>query len=440
MLDAPQNTTYNLFNSSHNPLDILKQTDSPLCRALHQHARWGNTKEVAQLIEAYPALIKATDELGNTALHWAFKYTHINTIKKLIALGANINAQLADKKTPLHLAALQSNTELLMLLLSHRADVTIRDEEGNTALHAAVSVGFSEGVTLLIKANSDINSHNNYYGNTPLHLAMIAAVWNSKHIRLVDLLVKHGADPTLKNLFHLTPAKHAALLKQNVLPPTGLKKALHTFFKKEIPIPKGEKGMTPVHLYIQAGDFKAALKWIEYDPELIHDKDYDDNTPLHAAAKYNSSREAFKKLIDLGGDINAPNEHGDTPLHCAIQTNNEGAINVLIEIAQKNPTLIHLNHRNKMGLSPFHEAVRHNYIYTAELLIACGVNLNTKDQHGNTPLHDVIAFSNWDPTFKNTAVFLLKYGAKNGLKNDAGNTPQAHAEQLAQYYCARPSL
>ena len=55
----------------------------------------------------------------------------------------------------MHLAALFGQTAAVELLLSRKADVSLRDNEGNTALHMAVFLGHTEAVRALLAHAAD---------------------------------------------------------------------------------------------------------------------------------------------------------------------------------------------------------------------------------------------------------------------------------------------
>src|SRR5688572_23199519 len=59
---------------------------------------------------------------GMTALHWAAQHDDLETAKLLVAGGANVKAENRYGVTPLTLACMNGNTELVELLLASGAD------------------------------------------------------------------------------------------------------------------------------------------------------------------------------------------------------------------------------------------------------------------------------------------------------------------------------
>ena len=109
--------------------------------------------------------------------------------------------EAANSKWSLHLAArFISPVYKILIAKCKRYLLTDPDQDGNTPLHGAASSGHSSMLRDLIKklkghslCCNEVNK-TNHSGNTPLHLA-----FQFDHPEIVDLLVKEGADLTIKN-------------------------------------------------------------------------------------------------------------------------------------------------------------------------------------------------------------------------------------------------
>ena len=78
-------------------------------------------------------------------------------------------------------------------LIASGCDINEKDESGRTALYHAVACENEEMARLLIESGADVNSVNDF-GQSPL---MVAA--HNNNLNCVKLLLEHGADVNLKD-------------------------------------------------------------------------------------------------------------------------------------------------------------------------------------------------------------------------------------------------
>ena len=101
--------------------------------------------------------INTTNTDKMTPLHWAANYNNADTIRELIAHGANIEAEDGDGYTPLHTAAVRNHPESAKVLLEAHANIEARDDYGMTPLHKAACNGADEVVLLLLDHGVDVS-------------------------------------------------------------------------------------------------------------------------------------------------------------------------------------------------------------------------------------------------------------------------------------------
>eukprot|EP00050_Salpingoeca_kvevrii_P000799 m.156184 g.156184 ORF g.156184 m.156184 type:complete len:153 (+) comp10214_c0_seq2:131-589(+) len=102
--------------------------------------------------------VNAADSDQRTALYWAVQQQHVASSKLLLAAGATPNVQCVLAFTPLQLACIQGNLELVSALLAADADVTVPGKMGFTALHEAIQRGQREAAAMLIDHGAPIDA------------------------------------------------------------------------------------------------------------------------------------------------------------------------------------------------------------------------------------------------------------------------------------------
>lgn len=190
------------------------------------------------------------------------------------------NASYSSGGSALHKA---DEYETAKLLLAHGAAVSaINTQTGETSLHRAVVDGSLKLVKLLVEHGADLTARDND-GRTPLHFAG----WQRPEI--ARFLISHGASPGATNAWGGTPLHEAAMFRAEDV--------------AEVLISAG----CPVN--------KDSAKL---------------GTALHIAAEYGRPVVA-RVLLEAGASVNARRQGGDTPLHLAVRKNNKDVIRLLVE-------------------------------------------------------------------------------------------------------------
>jgi len=102
--------------------------------------------------------VNARGELGDTPLHDAAAYGHVDVARLLVERGADVNARSNDGWTPLHVAAYKGYLDVARLLVESGADVDARDGVGRTPLDLARERGHWGVVGLLEEGARQVRS------------------------------------------------------------------------------------------------------------------------------------------------------------------------------------------------------------------------------------------------------------------------------------------
>ena len=137
--------------------------------------------------------------------HYAASEGHVECIRELARLGADLNKQSGhDCSTPLFVAARLGRTEAVCALVELGADISGVDSNGFTPLSWAAHSGRVEVVSALVKIGADVNKASAIDGGTPISYA--AASGNHDIVRALVCL---GADPSAAGHQDLPPLLRA---------------------------------------------------------------------------------------------------------------------------------------------------------------------------------------------------------------------------------------
>ena len=141
------------------------------------------------------------DEHGLTGLLIAIREPSPRVVQVLLASPqTNVELRNGNDESPLMLAAIKGQMDLVKQLIARDADI---NKPGWTALHYAASSGQVEIMKLLLDKYAFIDAQSPN-GTTPL---MMAAMYGSPDS--VKLLLDEGADPLMKNQQNMTATDFA---------------------------------------------------------------------------------------------------------------------------------------------------------------------------------------------------------------------------------------
>jgi len=144
---------------------------------------------VVRILQEVGVEIDSEDERQTVSnLHRAVA---LNQSGQLKAYAKDVNAKAVHGITPLHLATLLGDAEIVAELLALGADSTLRTESeaADTALHLACRLNLTDIASQLLKTSSVTEQEIPAVDGTALHLAV-----KRNSLALVELLVESGFD------------------------------------------------------------------------------------------------------------------------------------------------------------------------------------------------------------------------------------------------------
>ena len=186
------------------------------------------------------------------------------------------------------------------------------------------------------EALSEINDKNSIKW-TALHIACRnSAKGQFSTNEMVEFLLKHGADPNVKDNYGYTPLHHASWYSNSE---SSLETVESLLRNGADPNAKDICGWTPLHWTSKYSNKLSSLETVEF---LIRNGANPNAstiigcTPLHLASDYSnrySSLTTVELLLRIGADPNVSDKNGLTPLHFAYASiySNEEAVKLLLQ-------------------------------------------------------------------------------------------------------------
>ena len=313
--------------------------------ALMTAARTGNAGVAAALL-AHGADVNVREATeGQTALMWAASQRHSGVVRELLEAGADVHVRSRVRSvatassprtgaaegvsvideggfTPLLFAARQGDLASARLLAAAGADVNDTPPSGTSALVVAAHSGHGELAAWLLEKGADPNAAK--AGYTALHAAILRG-----DADLASALLARGADPDARlengspharygkfyalemRLTGATPfflaAKYAEadIMRQLAAAGADTTQGLEGV----MPLMAAAGMLTPG--FIQAGNDRRGRAIDTAEMELALSQNPDQRSFM------NSGIDAVKAAVELGADVNAANDDGDTALHLA---------------------------------------------------------------------------------------------------------------------------
>uniref|UniRef100_A0A669QF00 Nuclear factor NF-kappa-B p105 subunit n=1 Tax=Phasianus colchicus TaxID=9054 RepID=A0A669QF00_PHACC len=258
------------------------------CNALFDYAVTG---DVRMLLAVQRHLTAVQDDNGDNVLHLSIIHLHRELVKNLLEVMPDmnynniINMRNDLYQTPLHLAVITKQAEVVEDLLKAGANVNLLDRHGNSVLHLAAAEGDDKILSLLLKhqkASSMIDLFNGE-GLSAVHMVVIA---NS--LSCLKLLIAAGVNVNAQEQKSGRTALHLAVEEENI-PLAGC-----LLLEGDADVDSTTyDGTTPLHIAAGRGFTKlaAVLKAAGADPHI----------------------ENFEPLFDVEEDVKDDDDEGIVP-------------------------------------------------------------------------------------------------------------------------------
>lgn len=420
-------------------------------RVALMYAVMGNHQEAVETLLRAGARPDATDSHNRTPLHFAAYKGHLGCIKAILhaveskgitnceGQGGVWLAQDVKGVTPLHHAAIHSNSKCLQVLLKYAAPGTLdtEDHKKRTPLLWAAAYGSEENVRLLIKHGAN-NLMPDQEGKTPLHWAAMSKAEGAKYC--VRTLIAAAPSSINWQDFDGITALHLAVAEAredtvdgilgvqrcNVdLTDNHFRTALHWACSRGLTTIVGKLlergahlgavdvyGATPLHYAAQL-NHADTVELLVRRPCVRDDPTKEGHTALLWAAARRADT-ALTVMVRHGASLTQDDPRGCTALHIAAGAGHVSTVRVLLRLrappdvcAKDGRTpLLHaaqaghaqivkilakegasLDHRDNEGQCALHHAVLNGHLYLAQILIRAGTSVNVQDYSGRTPLH-----------------------------------------------------
>jgi ankyrin repeat protein len=345
-----------LLKAGADPNTVLPGTETVLMTA----ARTGKVEAVKALL-SHGAVVDAKESKhGQTAVMWAAAEGNVEAVEVLIKAGADFRARLDSGFTPFLFAVREGRIGVVRALLKAgvSANETVQTKrnagrrpgnagsppaDGTSALVLAVANGHFELAANLLDAGADPNAA--AQGWTALHnISWVRKAGGGDN----DPAPEGSGNMTSLELVKKLAAKGANLNARMTRKVSVGLTSLNTM------------GATPFFLAARTADAELmrTLAALGADPLLTN---ADNSTPLMAAAGLGTRSpgedagtesevvEAMQVALDLGVDLNAVDNNGETAMHGAAYKNLPAAVQFL---ADKGAKIEIWNRKNKFGWTP----------------------------------------------------------------------------------------
>ncbi|KAK3404679.1 hypothetical protein EUGRSUZ_K00987 [Eucalyptus grandis] len=265
---------------------------------------------------------------------------------------------------------------------------------GNSMLHVAASCGREDVMELILFHYPYLVTRKNSSEDTPLHVAIRHQMLNatSKLMRQRrDSEIIYWKNKDNKSPVYLAVEKYEL---SNSKDRKGVQWEIFQLLLRESARDEAYavkiQGMSPILAAIKKMNIDLLKEIIDGLPKLLHVRDEDGGTPMHAAASVGNYKAIGLLLEKCPYLALQTDNNGSYPIHIASEAGNFSAFRRLLKDTW--PDLAEI--KNKKGQNILHVAGTSRYFFPAYYILKQHIESdiieklgNSKDVDGNTPLH-----------------------------------------------------
>ncbi len=373
-----------LNNGTLSPNAQDNERDTPL----HITMRTGATQAMTMLLEA-----RADDTICNAdhtpplSLLLRSQDDCTEQLTAFLKYPVHINVRGGNGDTALHTIAELDKVEALELIwpaiTKEKSELFPQNANGRTPLHIVASqlshrtldLMISKAIQFGMKSNDVVHLLDDHF-NTPLHTAV-----EHNHKTAVEVLLKHGASPTVLN-GDTPPACHLACQQDRM----DIVVAMVKHCGAEILASRDGCEATPLHYCTRSVCDELFSFVVTSGEDVINSVDSDGNTPLHKAVTQGGAWRA-EYLISKGADPLIMNKNGYNPFHLSLRYSQREVFRVFMASPHSHTLCATPDIR---GDFPIHLAIKHKFTMPTPLIMAtisADDLTDCTDRLGNTVLH-----------------------------------------------------